>query len=232
MKRIYHLTILALTCSLLFTAHMLASPVVNAQAKKPPVSSKTPGAKATEKADERASQKANKSYGKHHNYRGTIKLVDASSITLDLKDGSSVTISVNDETRIKIPGQKEANLSSLQVGFTCMVQTIGDPDQSLTARTVMVIPGKPTRVHRVGWVTSYSPGSSITIQAHDGNTYTFELTTDTKILPTERAGELAVGSRVTIIAPRNVSGTVWIATGIVVHPAGSGAGSAPTQEEP
>lgn len=93
-------------------------------------------------------------------------------------------------------------------------------------------PGQPTFQHVVGWVTEYSEGSSITILGHDGNTYTFALSEDTKILPKGRADELEIGSRVTIIAPRLPASADWSALGIVVHPAGSGAGSAPPTGTP
>ena len=83
----------------------------------------------------------------------------------------------------------------------------------------MVIPGKPTKIHRVGVVIAYTPGVSITIQDKNGNEFTFTLTGETKLLPAERAEELAVGSRVTIIAPRDpASGGVTV-KGIVIHPA-------------
>ena len=80
---------------------------------------------------------------------------------------------------------------------------------------------KPWASVHVGWVTDYQPGVSITIQNKDGALHTFDLT-DPKILPPSRAGELAVGSRVTIIAMRDSTTHGWIAFGIVVHPAGTG----------
>jgi len=99
------------------------------------------------------------------------------------------------------------------------VQAIRDESGNLVARSVMVIPGKPSKIHRVGIVTAYTPGASITIQDKDGNTFTFTITGEIKLLPPERADQLAVGSRVTIIAPRDpASGGVTV-KGIVVHPA-------------
>ena len=157
-------------------------------------------------------------HGKHQHFRGTISAVDASSLTLDLKDGGSQTFSLTPATRIKIPGAKVTG-NTLQAGMDAMVLAVTDSGGDLTTLMVLVIPGKPTRTHRVGTVTAYSPGSSITIQASDGKSYTFALTADTKVLPAERAGELEVGSRVTIIAPRVPSDLDLIATGIVVHPA-------------
>jgi hypothetical protein len=92
---------------------------------------------------------------------------------------------------------------------------------------VLAIPGQPVRTHRVGWVSANTPGTSIVIQGSDGNLYTFTLTADTKILPAERVNQLAVGARVTIIAPRLPSASGWTAAGIVLHPAGTGSGSQP-----
>ena len=183
---------------------------------------KTPGAKATEKAEDQATQRANKENqrkGKHEHFKGTVTAVDSSSITLSLRDGSSVTIGLTGDTRFKFPGPINSAPTSIQVGATANVQAIRDENDNLVALRVMVIPGKPSKIHRVGIVTEYTPGASITIQDKHGNTYTFTIDGDIKLLPAERAGELAVGSRVTIIAPRDpASGGVTV-KGIVIHPA-------------
>jgi hypothetical protein len=91
--------------------------------------------------------------------------------------------------------------------------------------------GFPFGIH-VGWVTAYTPGSSITIEGHDGTFSTYALSGSPKILPSGRAGELTLGTRVTILASRDPSTCGWNAFGIVVHPAGSGAGSAPPTATP
>ncbi|HLE89881.1 MAG TPA: DUF5666 domain-containing protein, partial [Anaerolineales bacterium] len=138
---------------------------------------------------------------------------------LTLRDGSSVSVGLSADTRMKFPGPKNSTPGSIQPGMNAMVQAIRDQGGNLIARAVMVIPGKPSKIHRVGMVTEYTAGSSITIQDKDGNTYTFALTAETKLLPAERAGMLAVNSRVTIIAPRDpASGGVTV-KGIVIHPA-------------
>src|SRR5258707_2375237 len=84
----------------------------------------------------------------------------------------------------------------------------------------------PLSLH-VGWVTAYTPNSTITIDGHDGTLFTYSLTGNIKILPMNRASQLTIGSRVTILAKRDPSTCGWTAFGIVVHTAGSGAGSAP-----
>jgi len=203
---------------LLATTQVFASSADMPNAQGTPVA-KTPGAKATEKANEHATKKASKPHGKHENFKGIVSAVDSSSITLTLRDGSSVTVGLSADTRIKFPGLKNSTPGSIQPGMKAMVQAFRDQNGNLMARKVMLIPGKPTKIHRVGIVTEYSAGSSITIQDKDGNTYTFAITGETKLLPAERAGTLAVGSRVTIIAPRDpASGGVTV-KGIVIHPA-------------
>lgn len=214
------------------SAFFLAATQAFASPAELPNAKNTPGANATQKAEEKATQQAEKEAdaakqpgkndkpkGKRENFKGTIAASDASSFTLTLRDGSSVTVGLTADTRIKFPGPKNAAPGGLAVGMTATVQAIRDENGSLTALRVMVIPGKPSKIHRVGIVTAYTPSASITIQDKDGNTFTFALTGEIKILPPERAGQLAVGARVTLIAPRDpASGGVSV-IGIVVHPA-------------
>jgi hypothetical protein len=200
--------------ALLFAStQVLASPDNSSNEKK------TPGAQATANAEDKDNKQADKPKGKHENFKGTVAAVDSASITLTLRDGSSVTVGLTADTRIKFAGPKASAPQGIEVGMNAMVQAIRDESGNLTARSVMVIPGKPTKIHRVGIVTAYTPGVSITIQDKDGNEFTFTLTGETKLLPAERASQLAVGSRVTIIAPRDpASGGVTV-KGIVIHPA-------------
>ncbi len=228
MKRIFLLATLTLVIGLsLITTQVLASPlnVVNAKGgpfgtgtpgpqHTPGVPPVTPGAQATAHAG---------MTGKPQIFRGTISAVNSSGLTLTLMDGTSQTIGLTSQTQIRIPGPKNSG-ATLQVGMQVMVMAFTDQSNNLVARAVMVIPGQPTRVHRVGWVTAYTPGSSITIKAMDGSTSTFALTANTKILPTN-ANQPVVGSFVTIIAPRIPSALGWTAIGIVVHPTNAGAGN-------
>ena len=216
----YRILLLLILCMalLLATTQAFASPA-NLQNGKNTPGPNTPGAKATEKANDNAIKQAGKPHGKHENYKGIVSAVDSTSITLTLRDGSSVSVGLSADTRMKFPGPKNSTPGSIQPGMNAMVQAIREQGGNLIARAVMVIPGKPSKIHRVGMVTEYTAGSSITIQDKDGNTYTFALTAETKLLPAERAGMLAVNSRVTIIAPRDpASGGVTV-KGIVIHPA-------------
>jgi hypothetical protein len=101
-----------------------------------------------------------------------------------------------------------------------------------TALVATQIFAAPAITAKVGWVTEYVAGDHITIQKSDGTLETFDLEGNIKILPVKRAAELAVGSRVTIIARRDHATGGWLAFGIVVHPAGSGAGSMPPTPTP
>jgi hypothetical protein len=204
------------------STQVLASPVDMPNAQGPQVT-KTPHGKGNDKATQNAEDKTtnqnDKQHGKHENFKGTVAAVDSANITLTLRDGSSVTVGLTSDTRIKFPGPKDSAPTNIEVGANAMVQAIRDESGNLTARAVMIIPGKPSKIHRVGVVTAYTAGSSITIQDKDGNTFTFTLTGETKLLPADRANQLAIGSRVTIIALRDpASGGVTV-KGIVIHPA-------------
>ena len=226
MKRIFLLASLTLAISLsLITTQVLASPASAVGAKGGPPGTgtpgpqhtpgppaKTPGAQATEHAGLN---------GKPQIFHGTISAVNSSSLTLTLTDGTSKTFGLTNDTRIKIPGPNGSG-STLQVGMRAVVMAFTDSNNNLIARAVMAIPSQPLRVHRVGWVTAYTAGVSITIKTSDGSTSTFALTANTKILPANLANQLAVGSFVTIIAPRVPSALGWAATGIVIHPTNSG----------
>jgi hypothetical protein len=218
MKKYRVLLFLTLSLALLLaTTQAFASPVDLQNGKNTP-GSNTPGAKATEKADDKATKQANNPHGKHENFKGIVSAIDSTSITLTLRDGSSMTVGLSADTRMKFPGPKNSTPGSIQSGMNAMVQAIRDQAGNLIARAVMVIPGKPSKIHRVGMVTEYTAGNSITIQDKDGNIYAFAITGEIKLLPAERARTLAVGSRVTIIAPRDPATGGVTVKGIVIHP--------------
>lgn len=229
------LLFLLLAFALMFAStQAFASPVDMPNGKDTPVVTKPPKLKgpdkATQKVEDKATKQAEKAddkatkqaeekppKGRHENFKGTVAAFDSSSITLTLRGGSSVTIALTTNTRIKFPGNK-SSAATIEVGMSAMVQAVRNENGNLTARSVMFIPGKPAKIHRVGIVTEYTPGVSITIQNKDGNAFTFMLTPETKLLPSNRAEALAVGSRVTIIAPRDPTTGGVTVTGIVVHP--------------
>ncbi len=188
---------------------------------------KTPGAKATDKAVERATEGKGKLKGKRVTYKGKVAAVSAGSLSLTLADGSTLAFTLTADTTVKIPTVSQATTADINVGVQAMVQAQSDSGGALTALRISVVPGKPQKISRVGTVTAYSPGASITIEDKNGDSFTFELTVDTKILPAERASELAVGRRVTIISRRDVTGGPLTAQGVVVHPEGTGGTGTP-----
>ena len=217
MKRFRLFLLLSLSLTfLLITSQVFASP---SSAKGGTPGPNTPGAQATEKADDKGSNEAKNPKGKHEHYKGTVTAVDSGSLTLTQRDGSSVTIGLTADTRIKFPGRKDSAPTALQTGMNVTVQAIRDQSNNLVARMVMVIPGKPSKIHRVGVVTAYTAGQSITIKDKNGDSFTFSLSPETKLLPAERADLLSIGARVTVIAPRDPSSGDLTARGIVIHPA-------------
>lgn len=183
---------------------------------------RTPKPKVTKDAASKTPREKNPSKTpkpKKTNFSGEVMAVGDASLTIKDKGGEEIVFLVNGETSIKIPSMgKDATLTDIQVGVRVLVQAIQGEDGALTAVKISVSPGKPAPKHHVGEVTAYEAGVSITIKAHDGNAYTFLITVDTKILPADRADQLAVGRRVTVISPRDVTGGPFIAKGIVVHP--------------
>ena len=171
-------------------------------------------AKATQRAEREAERERRRSRA---TYRGTVTAADAGSISLDTEQGA-MTFAINDETRISIPSGRGGGAGDIHVGSQAAVLAVTEEDGSFMALSIHIVPGKPVHIHHVGVVTEYAEGVSITIESKDGELYTFLIGEDFKILPEERAEELAVGRRVTIIARRDPSGGPLTAQGIVIHP--------------
>ncbi|MBN2084425.1 MAG: hypothetical protein JW748_04310 [Anaerolineales bacterium] len=156
---------------------------------------------------------------KKANFSGEVLAVGAAGLTIKTGSGEEMFFVVTADTTVKIPSLgRDGTLADIQVGVRALVRAVESEGGGYTATQISVSPGKPAPKHHVGEVTAYEAGVSITILALDGNEYTFLLTEETKILPAERAEELAVGRRVTIISPRDVTGGPFTAKGIVVHP--------------
>jgi len=161
--------------------------------------------------------KPDKHPGKKFNFKGEVVSFDGGSLVLTDKRGETVTVAVDAGTVIKTAGSKDSP-AAVQPGDRVTVGAVKTENESYLALRIVVIPGKPQKVHRVGVVTAYEAGVSITVEDSKGST-TFVIAEDVKILPEERAGDLKVGARVTIISPRDPSGGTVVARGIVVHPA-------------
>jgi uncharacterized protein DUF5666 len=163
--------------------------------------------------------KANSCQGKRTVWRGVVTSADLATLNTTLADNSTVSFNLTGDTVIRVPGNHTATTADFQPGAKVMVFGCTDSSGALTALRIALVPGKPTKQHHVGVVTDYVAGSSITILAHNGQSYTYLLSPDTKILPKDRVDQLAVCSLVTVIFPRNKTGGDTTAAGIVVHPA-------------
>ena len=159
--------------------------------------------------------KANKKAGRKYNFKGEVTSFDGGVIVITGKRGGTATVDAN--TEIKVSGP-EGGAAAIQVGQQVMVQAV-KVDNGFLALRVHLFPNKPAHIHRVGQVTDYQPGVSITVQDKKGTT-TFQIAPDVKILPAVRVDQLKVGSRVTIISPARVNKDAGhpVAKGIVVHP--------------
>lgn len=229
MKRKLILTILLIAGALVLLSSQAVAAPQSIEAKKTPAGEdKAPGSVAAQKAEENALRKLEREAAKatpkvkKENYLGTISAVDAGSVTLLLKDGSVLVFAVTEETRLAMPTLKEATLEKFELGRKVKVRAIRAEDDSLTALSMTLVPGKPVKKYRVGIVTEYTPGESITIQAKEDKLFTYLLTEDTKILPSEREELLQVGAKVTIISPRDLTRLDQTALKIVVHPEADG----------
>lgn len=157
----------------------------------------------------------------HYNYKGVIAAVDATGMTLTLRDGSTLAFTFDAQTVFKIPTLgRDGTAADLLIGMQVNVKASMMDSGSLLATKVIVVPARPVHFHRVGQVTEYTAGTSISILAHDGQTYTFQLAADVRILPAELADTLAVGSWVTVIASRDATQVEPVAAAIVIHPVG------------
>jgi hypothetical protein len=169
---------------------------------------------ATQMAILESTRQASKNGPREH-YKGTVTATDQTSLTITLSDGSSLTFALDPRTRILYAAPKGSRSGHIRPGDTAMVQATRS-NETLTAQIVMVMPGKPSRAHHIGVVTEYVPGVKIVIQDRNGNTRAFALNASTQVLPADRAGTLATGQQVTIIALRDQAANTDRAIGIVI----------------
>lgn len=237
------LAVLALTFTQVFAAGpqlaMLKKtpPVIETvKAKKPPASEKketkvaeketrqafkvTAKAEKSPKPDKspRVSKTPKPRIGKPVNFRGTIANISASSLELALKKGGSQTVEMDGETRIHIPTMGyEASEGSLQIGMEVSVHAVVvEEGKDPLAKSVHVIPGKPSYTHHPGTVQSYAPGASITLTTVDGSAATFDIS-QAKILP-DADTVIHEGTAVTLVFSRKDDAEPGTVIAIVVHP--------------
>lgn len=216
MKKTISITLIVLLgLALFFSSAFAFGTTASLEAAKPTAKpNKTP--EVEQNKEGQSNKPAKKQTGKKYNINGVVVSYTNDSLVLTDKRGETVTVALNADTLIKTGGPKGSPVE-IQADMKVAVQAVKAEDQSYLALRITVVPGKPLQVHRMGEVTAYD-GTSITVKDNKGST-TFQIATDVKILPEERAGDLKVGARVTIISPRDPAGETVVAKGIVVHPA-------------
>lgn len=148
--------------------------------------------------------------GKVEVIRGEVTVIDTDEIEVN-----GETIIVDEETKIRVPTLgKAASLEDID-GMPAVVQAY-ESEGELYARHIVVIPGRPQFRHHVGRVTAYEEGESITIEDKWGNTITFEILGELKVLPPGTTVE--EDDWVTVISRRDPVNDHLIARGVVVHP--------------
>ncbi|MGE5265056.1 MAG: DUF5666 domain-containing protein [Acidobacteriota bacterium] len=184
-------------------------------ADKPNPGATPPGLeRSTERGSNAPNTQQDKPNGRHAIF-GTVTGKSGSTFTVSTKQGA-VVVTVTPSTRIHLPGKRNATLADIAIGDRVAVN--GTPTKDgLTAKQVAVAPGKPTVQHRVGKVTAYTAGSSITIETVQGKSETFAVNGQTVIRNPKGSG-VAVGDRVTIVARRVPATDTFTARAIVVHP--------------
>ena len=191
---------------------------------------KTPGAQATAQAIKKAGGDLDALSVEHGkplkavNRKGEIASPVAGTFALMLRDETLLTVTITEDTIIKIPGKK-TELSDLSTGLLegmkVTVKGVLEEDGSLTAQRITVTPGKPVKMSNTGIVSALDLGVSIEITDKKGEVFVYLLNEFTKYLPEKRIAELQVGSLVTIISPRDVTGQPVVAAGVVIHPVGT-----------
>lgn len=158
---------------------------------------------------------------KHHSFVGNMTSISDDSFVVTTKNGD-VTITVNSETKYKVPGADNATLDNFNVGdrvAILAVEVTTDSGVENVALHVILIPGRPIYIHRVGTIESYQAGASITLKDRKGETSTFIVTGDTKIVFKKGATnstEPKVGDRATVIARRDPAADQFTAKAIIV----------------
>lgn len=212
MKRTLSITLIAITCLAIFFSQAYASSSL--KPKKTPAPNETPEVEL--ETSEKAGQGVMDQHpGRKYNFKGEVKSFENGELVITGKKGGTVTVDAT--TEIMVSGPKdETSKATIQVGQQVMAQAVKSDGKYLALR-VHIFPQKAAHVHRVGTVTEYTPGASITVQDKKGST-TFQLGANIKMLPAERANQLKVGSRVTVITSKDKTTGALTVTGIVVHP--------------
>lgn len=224
-KKLIFVVLIAMLITLMTVTTVLAAPAPVADGAK-----KTPDASATDKpgkgnsdskpgkGGENGNKPTKNPVYKVLNEKGIVMNVSAESMLLLKNDGSTVTLIFTPQSTVKIPtNSKNSTIADLQINMRVTVHAYMDLDTGIIyVRSINVIPGEPAKYNRVGNVTDYQPGISITIADETGLTQTFVLTADTQIILQDPTLTLGIGSQVTIVTALHDNAETPIAAAIVV----------------
>ncbi len=224
-KKLIFVVLIAMLITLMTVTTVLAAPAPAAAGAK-----KTPDAAATAKpgkgnsdskpgnGGENGNKPTKSPIYKVLNFKGIVMNVSAESMMLLQNDGSTVTLVFTPQSTVKVPtNSKNSSIADLQINIRVTVHAYMDMETSVIyVRSINVIPGAPAKYNRVGMVTDYQPGVSITIADETGQTQTFVLTVDTQIILQDPTLTLGVDSQVTIVTALHDTAETPTAVAIVV----------------
>jgi hypothetical protein len=224
-KKLIFVILIAMLVTFMTVTTVLAAPArATDGAKKTPDASETakPGKGNSDSKPGNSGNNGNKPTKspiyKVLNFQGIVMNVSSESMTLLRKDGTAVTLIFTPQSTVKVPtNSKNSTIADLQINMRVTVHAYMDLDTGeIYVRSINVIPGAPEQFNRVGTVSDYQPGVSITIADETGATQTFIVTVDTQIILQDPTLTLAVGSQVTIVTPLNDNADTPTAAAIVV----------------
>ena len=164
---------------------------------------------------------------KNYAFVGTLANITVNSpniIKIDTKKQLGVPVVVNTETKLHVPGLKTATLANFKVGDRVAVLAAEITPGTYTALHVNLIPGKPVSVQRVGTVSAYVAGTSITVTGKKGDISTFTINGDTTTVLKRGATGVTIGEKVTVTARRDPATDNYVAKTILAFGSKNGNG--------
>ena len=118
-------------------------------------------------------------------------------------DGTIVDIPVSEDTKVRLPRNRDAQITDLAEGDRVAV-TLEEDEGVLTADTIFLIPGKTETRHVPGEVISLATSSIVILPVAEGaDPMTFNISTTTTIRLHKDVTGLEVGSFVIVVAGRD-----------------------------
>lgn len=135
--------------------------------------------------------------------KGTVQSVSGNVITL--ASGKQITVDAN--TKYTSPGDKDNTLADVVPGVAILAQ-VKETDSGALAVAVHILGQANANNGYNGVVTTYTPGSSITIVDGQGTLTTFAINANTKVNFPAGVTAIQAGDAVTVTGTRDSSGTL------------------------